>query len=75
MTTLDRIMFDPKIMGGRACVRETRVPVSVVLKMFAGGMTKQQILEDYPYLEPADIDQCIGYGAQLADQWGESRAQ
>lgn len=64
----DRITFDPEIMGGTACIRDTRVPVSVVLKMLAGGMTREQILADHPYLEPEDLDQCIEYAAMLADE-------
>lgn len=64
---LDRITFDEHIMGGRACLRGMRVPVSVVLKMLAGGMSAADILADYPDLEQADIDQCIQYAAALAD--------
>jgi uncharacterized protein (DUF433 family) len=45
-----------------------RVPVSVVLKMLAGGMTKDEILADYPDLEVGDIEQCIQYAALLADE-------
>jgi uncharacterized protein (DUF433 family) len=66
--TLDRITFDEKIMGGRACIRGMRIPVSVVLRMLAGGMTQQQILADYPDLEPEDIEQCMQYAAALADE-------
>ncbi len=65
---LDRITFDDQIMGGRPCVRGMRIPVSVVLKMLAGRMTRQEILADYPNLEDADIDQCIHYAALLADE-------
>lgn len=65
---LDRITFDEQTMGGRACIRGMRIPVSVVLKLMAGGMTHQQILDDYPDLEQADIDQCIQYAAALADE-------
>jgi uncharacterized protein (DUF433 family) len=65
---LDRITFDQDIMGGTACIRGMRVPVSVVLKMLAGGMTREQILEDYPYLEPEDLDEAIEYAALLADE-------
>jgi uncharacterized protein (DUF433 family) len=68
MEKLDRITFDPQIMGGRACIRGMRITVSVVLKMLAGGMTREQILEDYPYLEPGDIDQCVRYAAWLSDE-------
>jgi uncharacterized protein (DUF433 family) len=66
--TLDRITFDPQIMGGKPCVRGMRMPVSVVLKLMAGGMSKQQILDDYPYLQAEDIDQCMQYAALLADE-------
>lgn len=68
MVTLDRITFDPNIMAGRACVRGMRLPVSVVLKLLAGGMTREEVLADYPDLEPADIEQCIRYAAALADE-------
>ena len=64
----DRIAFDLAIMGGRACIRGMRIPVSVVLKLMAGGMTPDQILADYPDLEREDIDQCIQYAAMLADE-------
>jgi uncharacterized protein (DUF433 family) len=66
--TLDRITFDDQIMGGRACVRGLRIPVSVVLKLLAGGMSAEQIISDYPDLEAPDIDQCIQYAALLADE-------
>jgi uncharacterized protein (DUF433 family) len=71
--TLDRITFDDQIIGGRACIRGLRVPVSVVLKLLAGGMTAEQILSDYPDLQSADIDQCIQYAALLADEQVVSR--
>lgn len=66
--TLDRITFDERVMGGRACIRGLRIPVSVVLKLLAGGMTQTQILADYPDLEPGDLEQCMQYAAALADE-------
>jgi uncharacterized protein (DUF433 family) len=66
--TLDRITFNDQIMGGRACIRGMRVPVSVVLKMLAGGMSKDEILSDYPDLEGGDVEQSIQYAALLADE-------
>ncbi len=66
--TLERITFDDQIMGGRACIRGMRIPVSVVLKMLAGGMASVQILGDYPVLELGDIEQSIQYAAMLADE-------
>lgn len=65
---LDRITYSEKIMGGRPCVRGLRIPVSVVLKLVAGGMTHDQILSDYPDLEAADIEQCLHYAALLTDE-------
>lgn len=65
---LDRITFDEKILGGKACVRGMRIPVSVVLKLLAGDMAREKILEDYPDLELEDIHQCIHYAALLADE-------
>lgn len=65
---LDRITFDDQVMGGRPCIRGLRIPVSVVLKLLAGGMSSSEILADYPDLEPADIDQCLFYAAALSDE-------
>ncbi len=66
--SLDRITFDQNIMGGKACIRGMRIPVSLILKLLAGGTTAAQILTEYPDLEQADIDQCIDYAAALADE-------
>ncbi len=52
---LNRITVDPEICGGRPCIRGRRVRVKDVLDMLAGGATRAEILEDYPYLEDADI--------------------
>ena len=62
----DRITFDPKVMGGKACIRGMRMPVSIVLDLLADGASQEQILKDYPYLEPADISACLSYAAWLA---------
>jgi uncharacterized protein (DUF433 family) len=70
---LDRITFDDQIMGGRACIRGLRIPVSTVLKMLAGGMSTDQILADYPDLEIQDIEQAVQYAALLADEQVTSR--
>jgi uncharacterized protein (DUF433 family) len=68
MEQLDRITFDPNIMGGRACIRGMRVTVSLVLNLVANGQNSEQIIEDYPYLEPGDIEQSLLYAAWLADE-------
>ncbi|MDJ0533117.1 MAG: DUF433 domain-containing protein [Xenococcaceae cyanobacterium MO_207.B15] len=66
MLNLDRITFNTKIMGGQACIRGMRVPVSLILNLLANGKTTEEIIEDYPYLEVEDIQQSLLYGAWLA---------
>ena len=61
----DRITFDPKIMGGRACIRGMRIPVSVIVSQVAHGATVADILQGYPDLEPQDIQQALEYAAWL----------
>jgi len=68
MTGLDRITFDPNMMSGRACIRGMRIAVSLVLNLVAQGMTVEEILDAYPYLEPEDIGQCLRYAALLAEE-------
>jgi uncharacterized protein (DUF433 family) len=62
----ERITFDPKIMVGRACIRGMRITVSLVVNLVANGMTKEEILEEYPDLEGDDIRQALQYAASLA---------
>ncbi len=64
----DRITFDTKIMGGRACIRGMRIPVSVIVRQIAHGAKVDEILKDYPGLEPEDIQQAIGYAAWLTQE-------
>ena len=62
---IDRITYDPNIMGGRACIRGMRIPVSVVVRQIAHGATVGEILEGYPDLEQDDIKQAVEYAAWL----------
>ncbi len=64
----DRITFDPRVMGGKACIRDTRVPISLILNLISNGMSAEEIIEAYPYLEPEDIVQALQYAAWLADE-------
>ncbi len=68
METRDRITFDPQIMGGRACIRGMRVPVSVIVGQIAHGATIDEILADYPDLEPEDVRQALAYAAWLTQE-------
>ncbi|HZX35941.1 MAG TPA: DUF433 domain-containing protein [Thermodesulfobacteriota bacterium] len=58
---LDRITFDTKIMGGRACIRGMRIPVSIIMNQLAHGETIDGILKDYPDLEREDVTQAMEY--------------
>ena len=62
----DRITFDPGMMGGRACIRGMRIPVSVIVAQVADGATIEAILDDYPDLEKEDVHQALAYAAWLA---------
>jgi uncharacterized protein (DUF433 family) len=64
----DRITFDPEIMGGRACIRGMRIPVSIIVGQIAHGATTEEILSDYPDLEPDDIAQALDYAAWLTTE-------
>jgi len=63
MLGFDRITFDPQILGGRACIRKMRISVSLIVNLVANGMTAAEILEEYPDLEEADIEQALRYAA------------
>lgn len=61
---LQRITSNPEIFGGKAIIRGMRVRVVDVIEMLAAGMTSQDILNDFPYLEADDIQACLYYAAQ-----------
>lgn len=67
MLGFERITADPKILGGKACIRGMRISVSLVVNLVAGGMTSDEIMADYPDLEPDDIRQALQYAAWTAD--------
>lgn len=68
MLGLDRITFDPMIIGGQACIRGMRIPVSLVVNLVANGKPVEEILEEYPDLEPEDIRQSLLYAAWLTQE-------
>ena len=61
----DYIEVDPKICHGQACIKGTRIMVSVVLDNLAAGMTMEQTVELYPSLSPESIQAAISYAADL----------
>lgn len=64
----DRITFDPAVMGGRACIRGIRMTVSLVVNLVANGMSPEEIIREYPELEPEDIRQALQYASALANE-------
>ncbi|BDC49374.1 hypothetical protein F183_A16900 [Bryobacterales bacterium F-183] len=63
---MERISLDPAICHGRACIRGTRVLVSVILDNLAAGVPREEILASYPSLTSPDIDAALHYAAELA---------
>jgi uncharacterized protein (DUF433 family) len=67
-TDLDqRITFNPRQCGGRPCIRGMRIRVADILEMLAQGVEVEEILADFPDLEPKDIKACLHYAAKRAD--------
>jgi uncharacterized protein (DUF433 family) len=63
MAKFARITHDPAVMGGKACIRGLRVTVGTIVGLLASGEARERILEGYPYLEPADLDEAWAYAA------------
>jgi uncharacterized protein (DUF433 family) len=68
MVGFDRITFDPDVMGGKACIRDTRVPVALLVNLVANEMSVEEIVEAYPYIEPEDVRQALQYAAWLTEE-------
>jgi len=66
MERLDRITFDPAVMGGKPCIRGLRVTVGTIVGLVASGYDTARILKEYPYLEAEDIHQALAYSAWRA---------
>jgi len=65
-TAFERITFEPGKMGGRASIRGLRITVGLVVSLIAEGVSRDEILSDYPDLEAEDIRQALAYAAWLA---------
>ena len=76
MFGFDRITFDPQMMGGRACIRGMRVTVSLIINLIANGMSTEEIMRTYPYIEADDIKQALEYAAWTTEErvytWAEA---
>ena len=75
MEKLDRIQINPKICLGQPTVRGTRITVSVILKLLASGRSIEDVIELYPELETADVQEAMKYAAwMVSDQLLETQA-
>jgi len=68
MEKIDRITFDPEVMGGKPCIRGMRVTAGMIVGLVATGRTKTEILKLYPYLELEDITQALTYAAWRTEE-------
>ncbi len=64
----DRITINPDVMVGKPTIRGLRITVEQVLKALAGGIATQELLKDYPELEPEDIQAVLLYAAELVSE-------
>ena len=69
---IDRITHDPAVMGGKACIRGLRVTAGMVVGLLATGVSRERILQAYPYLEPEDIDAALAYAAWRLEEREEA---
>ncbi len=66
--TLDRITFNPNVMGGKACIRGLRVTVGTIVGLIASGHSTTEILAAYPYLEQDDVREALAYAAWRVEE-------
>jgi uncharacterized protein (DUF433 family) len=66
MRQLQRITMNPKVMGGKPCIRGMRVTVGMIVGELGAGRSIEELLADFPYLEEADIREALAYAAELA---------
>lgn len=68
MTALDRITQQPDVMGGKPCIRGSRVTVGMIVGQIGAGQSVDQLLADYPYLQREDVMQALQYAAWRAEE-------
>ena len=61
LNTMERIVFNPNVMGGKPCIRGMRITVGTVMGLLAKGYSNAEILNIYPYLEVEDIQAALLY--------------
>ncbi len=63
----ERITVDPEQCGGRPCIRGMRIRVTDVLDLLANGLTPQEVLAEFPDVEPEDIRACLRFASRRID--------
>lgn len=64
---MERITVDPRTCGGRPCIRGMRIRVTDILDLLAAGLSSQQVLEELPDLEQADIEAALKFASGRLD--------
>jgi uncharacterized protein (DUF433 family) len=64
---LNRITINPAVCNGKPTIRNMRFTVAQLLELLAAGMSNEEILEDYPYIEIDDIFACLSYASRIAN--------
>jgi uncharacterized protein (DUF433 family) len=62
---LDRITINPKVMVGKPVIKGTRIPVELILRMLAQGISQEEILKEYPRLQSEDIRAALAYAGEV----------
>ena len=65
---LERITIDPHVMVGKPTIRGLRITVDQILKALAAGITSKELIDDYPELQPEDIQATLLYAAELVSE-------
>lgn len=64
----DRITLDEKLCNGKPTIRGKRIAVQTILEFLGAGETREEILYQYPSLEPEDIDACLRFASELMNR-------
>jgi uncharacterized protein (DUF433 family) len=68
MKNLDRITLNPDVMGGKPCIRGLRVTVGTIIGLLASGLSNDDILKMYPYLQAEDLIAALSYAAWRSEE-------
>lgn len=68
MKNLTRITLNPRVMGGKPCIRGLRVTVGTIVGLIASGYSNAEILRLYPYLEEEDLREALAYAAWRSEE-------